>query len=58
MWGQRSAGLFGPTTPNEACVGWHVVAVMIRTVSKEYTSRYAKVSLVPYMAQFARACLV
>ena len=37
MCGQRSAGLFGPTTPNEACVGWHVVAVLIRPVSKKNT---------------------
>ena len=35
MCGQRSAGLFGPTTPNKASVGWHVVAVLVRAVSKD-----------------------
>ena len=34
MCRQRSAGLFGPTIPKEASVGWHVVAVLNRPVSK------------------------
>ena len=34
MCRQRSAGLFGPTIPIEASVGWHVVAVLNRPVSK------------------------